>query len=309
MKADTSPKLTILESEPGDSVGRPLGDPIKHLKKDFRRTYQNARRFLQRYRWPILISGTVLGVLAYFFLHPHDLLLVDRIRAVEAPGLERTAGQLGKWGDFSRYNLIFFVLLWFLAFFFRSRLHQRLAVMILLASILAGLTCNFTKYITGRPRPHAEVPDRFYGVTAAMRGWDYHSFPSGHTSTAFSASTALLAGSGPVGMVGGGLATLFSGSISWARIYKDRHYPTDVVAGIWLGTVFGLATGMPFRRLRRRVQRRMAYRAKVLAEAGIAVTNRVEGNAPVMDQEPDSDPVQSLGFATSNSTQLERAAL
>jgi membrane-associated phospholipid phosphatase len=136
-------------------------------------------------------------------------------------------------------------------------------MVVLVASIFSGLTCNLLKHVTGRPRPHAGIPDRFHGITAAMKGWDFHSFPSGHTSTAFASSSALLAGTGPVGMVGGGTALLFSGGVSWARIYKERHYPTDVAAGIWLGGVFGLAAGLPYRRLRRRLRRRRGGREGV----------------------------------------------
>ncbi len=257
----TKSQIPVFKSVPAETGGSPLGDPVMHLKKDFRRTFHGARRFLLKHRWPILGSGGFLGILTFFFLNPHDLVLVDIVQSVDEGGLDRTAGQLGRWGDFSRYNLILFSTVWLLAFFSRARLYQRLAVTFFLASVLAGVTCNIGKYATGRPRPHAEVPDRFYGVTAAVRGWDFHSFPSGHTSTAFGSATALLAGAGPVGLIGGGVATLFSGSISWARIYKDRHYPTDIVAGVWLGAVFGLATGMPYGRLRRRLRRRLASRA------------------------------------------------
>lgn len=310
MRSKRSPQLSVFKDEPGELHGKPLGDPLVQLKKDFRRTFIGALRFLGKWWRPILASGAVLAVTGFFFLHPHDIALVDRVRSVEGQGLEWTAGQLGKWGDFSRYNLILFVALWFVAFFSRSRLYQRLSVVILIASIFAGLTCNLGKYLSGRPRPHAEVPDRFYGVSAAINGWDFHSFPSGHTSTAFGASSAILAGAGPVGMIAGGVVTAFSGSISWARVYKDRHYPTDVLAGIWLGTVFGLATGMPYRRLRRRTQRRLAFRAaRARVEPEPACSSEGDCEAPVESQGALDDPAVSPGVTTRSSTQLERATL
>jgi|GEM_PF-1584827 len=310
MKNDRSPQISVFEKEPGGLPGKPLGDPVMQLKKDFRRTSIGAFRFFRRWWRPVVASGAVLWVAGFFLLKSLDSVVVDEVQSVGGADLEWTAGQLGKWGDFSRYNLILFVTLWFIAFFARSRLHQRFAVVILLASVFAGATCNVGKYLSGRPRPHSEVPDRFYGVTAAIKGWDFHSFPSGHTSTAFGASSAILAGAGPYGTMVGSLATAFSGSISWARIYKDRHYPTDVLAGIWLGTVFGLATGMPYRRLRRRAQRMRAFRASraLTATASIASAELApEGPAEVQGSPEDS--AVSRGIAVRISTQLERATL
>jgi membrane-associated phospholipid phosphatase len=309
MRAKRTPQLPVFKDVPAEIVGKPLGDPLMQLKKDFRRTFQATVRFLRRWRWPILASGTVLWVLALVLLNPRDIEIVDLVRSVERQGLERTAGQLGKWGDFSRFNLIFFFSLWTIAFFTRSRLHQRLAVVILLASIFAGMTCNLAKYLTGRPRPHAEVADRFYGVTAAIQGWDFHSFPSGHTSTAFGAASAILAGAGPVGRIAGGVTTAFSGSISWARIYKDRHYPTDVVAGIWLGTVFGLATGMPYRRLRRRLQRRLAARASMPRSGIPTATLRAGSCESPVEPQGSTEAGLPTGVTTRSSTQLDRATL
>lgn len=310
MKNDRSPQIVVFAKEPADLQGKPLGDPVMQLKKDFRRTSLGAFRFLRKWWRPVVASGAVLWTAGFFLLNPLDPVVVEGVQSVGGRDSEWTAGQLGKWGDFSRYNLILFVSLWFVAFFARSRLHQRLAVVVLLASVFAGATCNVGKYLSGRPRPHSEVPDRFYGVTAAINGWDFHSFPSGHTSTAFGASSAILASSGPYGMVVGSLATFFSGSISWARIYKDRHYPTDVLAGIWLGAVFGLATGMPYRRLRRRAQRRLAFRSsRVLAasDSTAAADSACEGAAEAQGSAEDS--AASRGVATRSSTQLERATL
>ena len=310
MRSRHNSRLSVFKDEPGELHGIPLGDPMMQLKKDFRRTVAGSSRFLRKWWRPVVASGAVLWVTGFFLLNPLDPVVVDEVQSVEGKGLEWTAGQLGRWGDFSRYNLILFFTLWLIAFFSRSRLHQRLAVVVLLASVFAGLTCNLGKYLSGRPRPHAEVPDRFYGVAAAINGWDFHSFPSGHTSTAFGASSAILAGTGPVGMIAGGIATAFSGSISWARIYKDRHYPTDVLAGIWLGTVFGLATGMPYRRLRRRTQRRLAFRAaRARAAAEPACFSEGDCEAPVESQGALDEPAVSPGVTTRSSTQLERATL
>ena len=305
---DPAPSLPVWKVPPPDVSFRNLGDPIVHLKKDFRRVWAQVRRFLRRWYWGILASGVAVALPAFFLLHPHDAGLVDWVRSAEAKGLDQAAGRLGVWGDFTHFNLILCASIWTIAFFRRSRLFQRLAIVVLMASIMSGATCNLLKQLTGRPRPHQEFPDRFHGVTAAIRGWDFHSFPSGHTSTAFASASALLAGAGPVGMIGGGASLLFSGSVSWARVYKDRHYPTDVVAGIWLGAVFGLAAGLPYRRIRRRVRRRFAYRVESMTLPLLDPASFVQADPPPGTGQGGAE-ASDLGTTRSSSTQLERETL
>jgi membrane-associated phospholipid phosphatase len=73
---------------------------------------------------------------------------------------------------------------------------------------------------------------------------DYASFPSGHTTLAFAAATAVsreVAYSWPrasryVTPASYSVATL----VSMARIYKSEHWASDVVAGAGVGTFSGL---------------------------------------------------------------------
>ena len=76
------------------------------------------------------------------------------------------------------------------------------------------------KSLTGRKRPD---------------GSGYHSFPSGHTVTAFVAAEFLHQEYGDkslwISAAGYGTATL----VGLARIYNNRHYVSDVVAGAGVG--------------------------------------------------------------------------
>ncbi|HET6763580.1 MAG TPA: phosphatase PAP2 family protein [Longimicrobiaceae bacterium] len=114
------------------------------------------------------------------------------------------------------------------------------------AVALTGVLTTGIKLVAGRARPYVDTsnPHNF----KLMRGRTsdaYQSFPSGHTSTAFAAATALTAEAGEwrprdrwiVGGVTYTLATLTGIS----RIYNNYHWASDVMAGAALGTVTGLA--------------------------------------------------------------------
>jgi undecaprenyl-diphosphatase len=63
-----------------------------------------------------------------------------------------------------------------------------------------------------------------------------HSFPSGHTATAFAGATVLSAFAPRYRLAFYALACL----IGFSRLYNGVHYPTDVAAGAVLGTLVAL---------------------------------------------------------------------
>ena len=158
-----------------------------------------------------------------------DRKLMRRLNQWEAPHWIR------KWmviatrgGDGWLWSAIGFILLLFGG---SSRLDALLAGFV---SVGAGqLTFFVLKRIIGRERPCATEahcwsvllpPDRF-------------SFPSGHTITAFAIAFSL----GlyyPTLLVGLIFCAL---SVAASRVILGLHYVSDVVAGIFLGTVIGLA--------------------------------------------------------------------
>ena len=78
------------------------------------------------------------------------------------------------------------------------------------------------------------------------------SFPSGHTAASFASTAALYASGEPLWIPAAVLSVL----IAFSRLYLYVHYPTDVLAGLVLGTVLGVLGRKLFLFLERKVGRK-----------------------------------------------------
>lgn len=106
-------------------------------------------------------------------------------------------------------------------------------------SILAGLAlevicCNLVlKPLVARIRPC----DVNTAVSLLIPRPDDFSFPSGHTGASFAAVSALYTSRNRLWMS----SLLLAALIAFSRLYLYVHYPTDVLAGVVIGTMAGWA--------------------------------------------------------------------
>lgn len=87
------------------------------------------------------------------------------------------------------------------------------------------------KPLIARPRP-CDLNTAFTPLVPRPSGW---SFPSGHTSSAFAAASALLFEKSRLAPY----ALVLAAFIGLTRLYLYVHFPTDVLAGVTTGLVFG----------------------------------------------------------------------
>jgi membrane-associated phospholipid phosphatase len=103
------------------------------------------------------------------------------------------------------------------------------------ASVIAsGILCPLLKYSVGRARPYqtAQDNDVFDPFGGGM------SFPSGHTTQAFTVAAVVACTYDEHPLVGG-VAFAAAAGVGLSRINSDAHYASDVLAGAILGTWVG----------------------------------------------------------------------
>ena len=108
-------------------------------------------------------------------------------------------------------------------------------VILLLLALLFYLLVGdmILKPLFARPRP-CDLNTLIQILVERPNG---HSFPSGHTSSAFAAAAALFCQNKRLGIP----ALVLAAFIGFTRLYLYVHFPTDVLAGILLGLMLGAA--------------------------------------------------------------------
>ena len=103
-------------------------------------------------------------------------------------------------------------------------------------SLSLGLIfCNMLiKNMVARTRPYNQVEN----ITLLIDKLSDYSFPSGHTVVAFEFFTVVLCM--PIKKIYKVLAGILAFTIAFSRLYLYVHFPSDVLAGMLLGSLFGV---------------------------------------------------------------------
>jgi undecaprenyl-diphosphatase len=118
----------------------------------------------------------------------------------------------------------------------------RLGGFFMLICLLAAYVVNdfLIKALVARARPYDAVP----GLEILVAPLSSYSFPSGHANSSFAAAIALALAFGRRGA----LAYIPAVLIAFSRCYVGVHYPSDVLAGMLVGTLVSLAVFLLLRR-------------------------------------------------------------
>jgi membrane protein YqaA with SNARE-associated domain/acid phosphatase family membrane protein YuiD len=111
---------------------------------------------------------------------------------------------------------------------------KKFGIKLIYALLLASVIMLSLKYLINEPRPYL-VLDNVHLL--ANEGHE-PSFPSGHTTLAFTLAVSLLHYSKKIGI----LFLIWAMIVGYSRVYVGVHYPFDVLAGIIIGIVCGYLT-------------------------------------------------------------------
>lgn len=103
--------------------------------------------------------------------------------------------------------------------------------------LYAGLTTTIIKFTTGRSRPYMNEGNFNFNFFQTTN--DYLSFPSGHSTVAFTLSSILSQRINNT-FVSVGLYSLAVLTV-WQRMYSDNHWLSDVILGASIGYFIGKA--------------------------------------------------------------------
>ena len=149
-----------------------------------------------------------------------------------ASRLASKLSEFGDWPELMVYGSMVLAIAWMRR---RGRLAHLLLCM-MLASTLAGATVNGIRVLSGRTRPsEREIRSGWYGLwygkTFLLRKNKFHSFPSGHTASAF----AFFGTAAWAYRRWGWLWLSLAGAIAWSRLYLNAHHLSDVVVALIIG--------------------------------------------------------------------------
>ena len=224
-----------------------MGNFWRHL----RRTFCYALGFFSRNKWVVFILFNWGLLIAWYMIENVDKIWLDKIQEGKNHSTSEFASLVEQWGDFPGMTMITVLCLWILGVYRRSSYLRRLSAVVFLSAAFAGITANILRASTGRPRPHAQDYDAFYGPTTRAK---YQSFPSAHCATSWGTAIPLVRAAPVIGVP----LTVCAEIVVWSRMYTNSHNPSDTLIGALIGIFFGIACAAHLARVRRRISQRRA---------------------------------------------------
>jgi membrane-associated phospholipid phosphatase len=205
-----------------------------------RESLSDAGAAVWRWKWWYLLTLAVAGPLLWYLMR-FDPVVLGAVRTPDSPFAMRVASFITKMGETQWTTLILYAILLFIGIVMRRERVLRVALCLMLAVIVSGIGVNILRASFGRARPYAVDAGSFNGFSTKHQ---YNSFPSGHSSEAWTVAT-IVSGAYPPATIP---ACAYAGSMMWARMEQNQHFPVDVLGG----AIWGVLCTLPFAAAARR---------------------------------------------------------
>lgn len=169
------------------------------------------------------------------FIYNFDLSVFNKVFELHGEALNTVMKVITQLGD----GGVVWIVLAILLLLFRK---TRKVGLMMAGALVVMVVCNdlVLKNLLSRPRPFNYLPWQeagLYTYPDIIARPTSFSFPSGHTSSSFAAATAIFANNKKWGIA----AYVMAAAIAFSRIYCGVHYCTDILGGIVVGVIYGLA--------------------------------------------------------------------
>jgi len=195
---------------------------------------QSIDTYLKVLTHPLFIAiGFTIVLFAYYYV---DLSIAVYFHQLENHTFKSVAEFITKLGDGLYLIVGLIVLACLFKWVFKHRLATLCSLYLLLVVIITGLACNVLKYIFTRARPVEWFSHELYGFWFFKFKASFFSFPSGHSTTIMGLMVA-------ASLLWPRLSFLFipvALTVAFSRIILTAHYFSDVLAGLYLGTLGAL---------------------------------------------------------------------
>jgi membrane-associated phospholipid phosphatase len=205
------------------------------------------------------LAALAVAVPALLLLMRSDIALLNVLRTQNVTA-NAVAGSLSRIGETTGTTLCVYAVLLTAGIVLRRGKLTRAALCIMLAVIVSGVGVNLMRPAFGRARPYSQQAGEFHGLSVKH---EFNGFPSGHSSEAWTLATIASFAYPPAAVP----ACAYAGSMMWARMQRNQHFPADVTAG----AIWGIMCALPFAVAYRRRTGQMA--AKPPERSGIYKKN------------------------------------
>ena len=158
------------------------------------------------------------------------------LQGLRSPVMDKIMAILSSIGNAGLFWIVLAVI--FLCFAKSRPTGFQMALALIMTFIIGNL---ILKHLVDRIRPY----DMYEAIEALVIKPSDSSFPSGHASCAFAGATAIYLNNKKVGIA----AFILAAAIAFSRLYNQVHYPTDVLAGAFIGVICGILANVIYRKL------------------------------------------------------------
>ncbi|MCX5792142.1 MAG: phosphatase PAP2 family protein [Elusimicrobia bacterium] len=209
------------------------GDPITNAVKDLGRLREAPKVMSERSNIYLAAGIAVTGVIIYSLDSRIIQVAQHNIRSATLDDIAKNAEKMGD----GLYDAVLLAGVAGAGYAFKDDKLKDTAYLAAESFAAANTVGLALKYSIGRARPYTGHGRKTFRPFSFKNS--YASFPSGHTTSAFSIASVFAARYDSTLL--GILVYSAASSTALQRIYSDKHWPTDVFAGAVIGTVTGRA--------------------------------------------------------------------